>query len=544
STMIGDGNVTMSKINQAGATTGQVLKWTGSAWAPRNDSIGNGLFLPLSGGTMTGPITSTGDPEIKMGKGNFGSNNRNPGTQAFVAGSNNSALGAYSVVSGGGGPNESDSNAAVGNYSTIGGGSKNIGSGNYATISGGGGNIASDTGATVGGGIFNRARGRYAVVAGGGGPNLADSNAANGNWAVVSGGNRNRASGSYATVGGGSFNSASAWYATIGGGTINYAISERATIGGGGDNHANAPYATISGGLNNWASGDRTTIGGGESNHANGEFSTIGGGLLNEITNNYSTVSGGTYNTASGVSSTVGGGYANSASGYYSMVAGGREDTSAAHYSFTTNYASKVPSGYSSSAAFNGQTASASSQLRCGALVGNSKSFQIDHPLDPNGKFLNHFSVESPKLLVTYDGVAVIGNDGRIVVNLPDYFSALTKEPRIQLTGVGSPDIVYVAEDISNNQFVIGGKPGMKVYWQVTAERKDVSAEITKILMPVEQEKTGELRGVSADDNYLMTTLDQLQEMGYGNKFNFRTERGRQRYDNMKRMEREAEIRH
>jgi hypothetical protein len=38
-TKLKDGSVTMLKINQSGATTGQVIKWTGTAWAPRNDSI-------------------------------------------------------------------------------------------------------------------------------------------------------------------------------------------------------------------------------------------------------------------------------------------------------------------------------------------------------------------------------------------------------------------------------------------------------------------------------------------------------------------------
>lgn len=36
---IKDGAVTMPKISQSGAATGQVIKWTGTAWAPRNDSI-------------------------------------------------------------------------------------------------------------------------------------------------------------------------------------------------------------------------------------------------------------------------------------------------------------------------------------------------------------------------------------------------------------------------------------------------------------------------------------------------------------------------
>ncbi|MEO0083361.1 MAG: hypothetical protein ABIK33_03110 [candidate division WOR-3 bacterium] len=397
-----------------------------------SELMGTGVYLPLAGGTMTGPITNTGDPEITMGKGNFGSGNINSGTMAFVAGKNNRARGDYSVVSGGGGPTLADSNSAIGYY---------------------------------------------------------------------------------ATVCGGTANSASGWGASVGGGWGNW---------------AKALYATVSGGAQNYANYSRATVSGGQGNIADNEYATIGGGSSNRASGLHSTVCGGNYNCAFGE---------------YATVAGGRYDTSYGYCSFTTNYASCVPSAFNNSAAFNGQTASASGQLRCGALVGNSKSFQIDHPLDPNGKFLNHFSVESPKMLVTYDGVAIIGSDGRVKVNLPDYFSALTKEPRIQLTGVGTSD-VYVAEDINGNQFVIGGKPNTKVYWQVSAERKDISAEITKILMPVEQEKTGELQNVSADDNYLMSTLDQLKAMGYGDRFNFRTAKGRARYEHMHKIEHEVEIKH
>jgi hypothetical protein len=125
--------------------------------------------------------------------------------------------------------------------------------------------------------------------------------------------------------------------------------------------------------------------------------------------------------------------------------------------------------------------------------------------------------------------------DGKVVVNLPDYFDALNKNPMIQLTGVGTSD-VFVAQEVSGNSFVIGGKAGTKVFWTVTGERKDPSAEITKILMPVEQTKTGALTGRSFDDNYLIGTMKQLKDIGYGNRFNFRTAQGRAKYENMQRV--------
>jgi len=54
---------------------------------------------------------------------------------------------------------------------------------------------------------------------------------------------------------------------------------------------------------------------------------------------------------------------------------------------------SVVPSSFGNSAAFNGQTATASNQTRVGALSKASGTFTIDHPLDPHGTILNHYSL-------------------------------------------------------------------------------------------------------------------------------------------------------
>lgn len=50
------GAVTGDKLNQMGAASGQVLKWTGATWAPRNDSVGGGG----GGGTVTSVAHATG----------------------------------------------------------------------------------------------------------------------------------------------------------------------------------------------------------------------------------------------------------------------------------------------------------------------------------------------------------------------------------------------------------------------------------------------------------------------------------------------------
>ncbi|HVG39893.1 MAG TPA: hypothetical protein VM870_11420, partial [Pyrinomonadaceae bacterium] len=84
---------------------------------------------------------------------------------------------------------------------------------------------------------------------------------------------------------------------------------------------------------------------------------------------------------------------------------------------------------------------------------------------------------------------------GRATVTLPDWFEALNREFRYQLTAVGGPGPnLYVAEKIKGNRFrIAGGKPGMEVSWQVTGVRQDAYAEKHRI--PVEEEKPAAERG-------------------------------------------------
>ncbi len=94
-----------------------------------------------------------------------------------------------------------------------------------------------------------------------------------------------------------------------------------------------------------------------------------------------------------------------------------------------------------------------------------------------------------------YDGVVKLDGKGEAQVRLPEWFEALNRDFRYQLTAIGAPaPRLYVAKEISGNQFEIaGGKPGMKVSWQVTGIRQDALANARAI--PVEKEKSLEERG-------------------------------------------------
>jgi hypothetical protein len=137
-------------------------------------------------------------------------------------------------------------------------------------------------------------------------------------------------------------------------------------------------------------------------------------------------------------------------------------------------------------------------------------SFKIDHPLDPANKYLCHSFVESPDMKNVYDGVVVLDRKGKAEIELPDWFGAVNKDFRYQLTAIGAPGPnLYIAEEISeastsnygskssnknNSHFKIaGGTSGMKVSWQVTGIRKDPWANTNRI--QVEEDKPDKEHG-------------------------------------------------
>jgi hypothetical protein len=130
-----------------------------------------------------------------------------------------------------------------------------------------------------------------------------------------------------------------------------------------------------------------------------------------------------------------------------------------------------------------------------GTLSKSAGSFKIDHPLDPANKTLSHSFVESPDMMNVYNGNVTLNRRGEAVVALPAYFEALNRDFRYQLTAVGRPaPSLYIAKEIENNRFKIaGGKPGMKVSWQVTGIRQDAYANAHRI--QVEEAKAHQERG-------------------------------------------------
>ena len=124
-----------------------------------------------------------------------------------------------------------------------------------------------------------------------------------------------------------------------------------------------------------------------------------------------------------------------------------------------------------------------------GPITAGTKDFKIDHPLDPQNKFLYHGSVESSEMMNIYTGNAIMDNSGEAVISLPKWFEALNADFRYQLTAIGAaaPNL-HVAQEIAHHQFSIaGGAPGMKVSWQVTGIRHDAYAKTHPLVVEVKK---------------------------------------------------------
>jgi len=130
-----------------------------------------------------------------------------------------------------------------------------------------------------------------------------------------------------------------------------------------------------------------------------------------------------------------------------------------------------------------------------GTLSKGGGSFKIDHPVDPENKYLYHSFVESPDMMNVYNGTVVLDGDGRATVELAEWFGALNRDYRYQLTAIGAPaPELHVSREVEDGTFSIaGGKADQKVSWQVTGIRQDAWANANRI--PVEVDKPEQDRG-------------------------------------------------
>ena len=123
-----------------------------------------------------------------------------------------------------------------------------------------------------------------------------------------------------------------------------------------------------------------------------------------------------------------------------------------------------------------------------------TKSFVIDHPLDPENKILKHYSIESPEVLNMYRGNVILGEEGEAIIILPNYFWSININFSYILTAIGkaAPNIHIKDEINEDGKFTIsGGETGQKISWVVYAERNDPYMKLTPNAREVVVDKTG-----------------------------------------------------
>ncbi len=124
-----------------------------------------------------------------------------------------------------------------------------------------------------------------------------------------------------------------------------------------------------------------------------------------------------------------------------------------------------------------------------GSLAKAGGSFKIDHPLDPENKYLYHSFVESPDMMNIYNGNVTTDASGYAVITLPDYFEALNRDFRYQLTVLDDSENDFILAKVyckigvdAPRQFTIkSSMPNIEVSWQVTGIRQDAWAQKNRI---------------------------------------------------------------
>lgn len=133
-----------------------------------------------------------------------------------------------------------------------------------------------------------------------------------------------------------------------------------------------------------------------------------------------------------------------------------------------------------------------------GALqVTGNKMFRIDHPFDPENKYLQHYCSEGPEPLNVYRGNVVTDARGYATIALPDYFEEINRDPSYQLTVIDRSDDFILAKVIAetkDNAFTIRtSKSNVRVSWRVEGVRND--RYVRHYGAPVEVDKTDKDRG-------------------------------------------------
>ncbi|MFN0008420.1 MAG: hypothetical protein ACKVXR_10980 [Planctomycetota bacterium] len=380
---------------------------------------------------------------------------------------------------------------------------------------GGEGNEQNGVTSFVGSGQYNVAEGALSMIGGG------LFNQALGSYSVVGGGYFNGATANYATIGGGESNTASDWYTTIAGGEYNTALGRGATVGGGFSNSASGTSATVPGGSGNVASAWYSFAAGGYAKAIHSGSFVWGDGNSGDkqstADNQFSVFARGGVRFLDGTTPTlvidpegrVGIGTATPSGSLEVRRSLGDVKITGLGAAGEGSVAWGAPRGKTGVRGVSDGAGTESDILWTdegivlaadqvhvtGLLTKGGGAFTIDHPLDPRNKVLSHSFVESPDMMNVYNGNAVLDERGEAWIELPEWFEALNRDFRYQLTAIGAPGPdLHVATKIEGRRFrIAGGKGDLEVSWQVTGIRRDPFANANRV--KVEEEKSAAQRG-------------------------------------------------
>ncbi len=113
--------------------------------------------------------------------------------------------------------------------------------------------------------------------------------------------------------------------------------------------------------------------------------------------------------------------------------------------------------------------------------VSGTKNFNIQDPRYKNdvSRRLVHSALEGSEAAVYYRGRAKLQR-GRVTIQLPDYFEALTaKEERtVQLTPINGFSPLFLHGEVEDSKFevmtTVHGREDQEFFWEVKAVRKDI----------------------------------------------------------------------
>ena len=473
----GSSTVPLTQLEQGGATTGQIIKWNGTAWAPAKDSAGAtlnaGTGLSITGNVINSRWTSAGNDLHNNNSGNVGIGNTTPLYPLSV----NSSSGNGEIEA------KTGSSTAYSGLRLTNSAGTNMFLNKYGT--GASGNSNGLPNASLGH-LNNSSSGSLLLSTA---DSMTFSTNASQRLRILKNGDVNI--GSPVAIGKFNVKGSSANLYSPAVSAYDYSVASffmpdtvttkfSSSVGvlgyGKGSEFINAGIGGISGSSGTFNVGgifeSKASPVTGKRNY--GIYSeTVGGyaftiGHFNGVITASTSASGtfGSYNQVEGTagSDAFAGAFTNTATnssftnyGVYGEASNG-----------LTNYA-----GY-----FQGNVSVSGTLSKAGG------TFQIDHPQDPENKYLIHSFVESPEMMNIYNGIITTDANGGAEVALPTYFQALNMDFRYQLTVIG-PDFsqAVVSKKIESNKFSIKtDKPNIEVSWQVTGVRNDAWAKANRVV--------------------------------------------------------------